>query len=173
MPAGFTFIDGIVLVAFPAAMAFAAASDMLTMRISNLVSIVLVAGFVVLAPLSGFDLALIGNHVGVAALVLIAGFICFSLGWMGGADAKIAAAIALWFGWQHTLEFLIVAALFGGALTLIIMLVRLVPLPAHVENVGWIRRLHNAANGVPYGIALAAGALFVYPETVWMASVVG
>lgn len=158
---------------FPAAMAFAAASDLFTMRISNKVSLMMVAGFAILAPFAGFDWAMAGNHVAVAALVLVVGFACFSFGWMGGADAKIAASTALWFGWYHTFEYLLIAALLGGALTFGILILRRTPLPAAMNNVDWIARLHNASNGVPYGIALATSALVVYPGTVWMTGAIG
>ena len=32
----------------------------------------------------------------------------------------------------------------------------------------WIQRLHAKGGGVPYGIALAAAALAIYPKTGWM-----
>ena len=45
---------------------------------------------------------------------------------------------------------------------------RLMPLPAMLEGQAWAVRLHRADSGVPYGIALAAAALTVYPHTIWM-----
>jgi prepilin peptidase CpaA len=32
----------------------------------------------------------------------------------------------------------------------------------------WALRLHRPNGGVPYGIALAAAALLIYPDTPWM-----
>ena len=58
--------------------------------------------------------------------------------------------------------------MFGGALTLIIIRLRLWPLPAALAGQEWAQRLHRADAGVPYGIALAAAALVVYPDTIWM-----
>jgi prepilin peptidase CpaA len=66
------------------------------------------------------------------------------------------------------LNYLLYASLFGGALTLIIIRLRLWPLPAALAGQEWAQRLHRADAGVPYGIALAAAALVVYPETFWM-----
>jgi len=166
-----SLIDILVLLIFPAAMAFAAASDLFTMRISNKVSLLLVVGFAVLAPFVGFDFPMLAEHVLVGGLVLALGFTCFSFGWMGGGDAKIAAATALWFGGFHSLVFLLNAAVMGGALTLLLVFARRMPLPAMVADVDWIQRLYNNANGIPYGIALSASALMVYPETLWMAYV--
>jgi hypothetical protein len=31
----------------------------------------------------------------------------------------------------------------------------------------WLLRLHAKESGIPYGIALAIGALMIYPETEW------
>ena len=86
----------------------------------------------------------------------------------GGGDAKLAAAAALWFGFDHLLQYLLDAALLGGALTLLIINFRLMPLPPRLEQWAWVARLHEKKAGVPYGIALAAAALLVYPDTVWM-----
>ena len=35
----------------------------------------------------------------------------------------------------------------------------------------WLLRLHAKETGIPYGIALAIGALMIYPETEWMRAV--
>ncbi|NJO53717.1 MAG: hypothetical protein HC829_01765 [Bacteroidales bacterium] len=59
----------LVLLVFPMAMAFAAASDLLTMRISNKVSLVLVAGFIAAALLTGQPLNEVGWHLAAAGLV--------------------------------------------------------------------------------------------------------
>ena len=92
------------LLLFPALMAFAAASDLFTMTISNRVSLALAAGFLVLAVLSGMGFYDILSHVGAGAAVLAVAFACFAMGWIGGGDAKVAAGAALWFGFGHLLE---------------------------------------------------------------------
>src|ERR1700761_2904695 len=86
---------------FPALMAFAAASDLLTMTISNRVSLLLAGAFLVLAIASGMAPTDILLHVGAGAFMLVVAFSCFAMGWVGGGDAKIAAAAALWFGFAH------------------------------------------------------------------------
>ncbi len=164
-------IDAIRLLLFPALIAFAASSDLLTMTISNKVSIALAGGFMVLAVLSGVAPTAIALHVGAAVIVLAVGFGCFAMGWIGGGDAKLASAIALWFGFDYMLEFLVYASLFGGVLTIFLIQFRLLPLPAMFARQAWIVRLHEKGAGVPYGIALAAAALFVYPQTGWMSAI--
>jgi prepilin peptidase CpaA len=159
------------LLLFPALIAFAAASDLFTMTISNRVSLALIAGFLVLAPLGGMGLQDMLSHLGAGAAVLAVAFTCFAMGWMGGGDAKVAAAVALWFGFDHLLNFLVYASLFGGALTLLLLQFRQWPLPYPLTSQAWLLRLHDKRSGVPYGIALAIGALMVYPETEWIKTV--
>src|ERR1700755_314239 len=104
-------LDVARLMFFPALMAFAAASDLLTMTISNRVSLALAAGFLVLATASGIGLEMMLTHIGAGAMVLVLGFACFAMGWVGGGDAKVAAAAALWFGFAHLLNYLVYASL--------------------------------------------------------------
>src|SRR5689334_4561628 len=159
------------LLLFPALMAFAAASDLFTMTISNRVSLALTAGFLVLALLSGMGVYDILSHVGAGAAVLGVAFACFALSWIGGGDAKVAAGAALWFGFGHLLNYLVYASLFGGALTLLLLQFRQWPLPYALAGQPWLRKLHAKESGIPYGIALAVGALVIYPETEWMSAV--
>ena len=161
-------VDAIRLLLFPALMAFAASSDLITMTISNRISLLLIAGFFVLAVMTGMPLTEIGMHVGAAAAVLVVAFVFFARGWIGGGDAKLAAATALWLGFDHLTEYLLYASIFGGVLTFAIIRFRLMPLPEAVARQDWVKRLHKLDGGVPYGIALAAAALLIYPDTTWM-----
>jgi len=163
-------MDALRLLLFPTLMAFAAASDLLTMTISNRVSLLLLAGFFPLALATGMSVADVGSHVGAGFLVLAIAFGCFARGWIGGGDAKLAASTALWLGFPELLDYLLCASLLGGALTLLIIRFRVGPLPALLAGQEWAVRLHRIDAGVPYGIALAASALIVYPNTIWMKS---
>lgn len=160
--------DGIRLLLFPALMAFAASSDLFTMTISNRLSLALTAGFFLLTLIIGMSWPVIGLHIAAAALVLVFSFGFFSQGWIGGGDAKLVAATALWFGFDFLLDYLIYASIFGGVLTLVLIQFRKLPLPDALSRQPWILRLHESGGGVPYGIALAAAALVVYPKTGWM-----
>jgi prepilin peptidase CpaA len=159
------------LLLFPALMAFAAASDLFTMTISNRVSLALVAGFLILAPFSGMGLHDMLSHVGAGAAVLAVAFACFAMGWVGGGDAKVAAGAALWFGFGYLMNYLVYASLFGGALTLLLLQFRQWPLPYALAGQAWLLKLHAKDSGIPYGIALAIGALMIYPETDWIRAV--
>lgn len=158
-------LSSLALLLFPLLMAFAASTDLLTMRISNRIVLLLVAGFAIAALVAQLPLPLIGMHLLAAGIVLAGAFACFAFGWIGGGDAKLAAATALWLGFGLTLPYLVYAALLGGGLTLLILAVRRWPLPAGLERVKWIDRLHDSRSGVPYGIALAAAGIIVYADS--------
>lgn len=165
-------LENAVLLVFPALMAYAAASDLLTMTIPNWISIALVSAFLVMSCILGvgwYDV-LVG-HLSCGAVVLALGFVCFAAGWIGGGDAKVAAAIAIWMGWNGLTDFGVDASLLGGLLTLAILALRRQALPAFLSRSHWISRLHDPDCGVPYGIALAAAGLFLYPQSsLWMSS---
>ena len=164
-------LDIVRLLLFPALMAFAAASDMFTMTISNRISLALVAGFLLLAVFGGMSGQAILMHFGAGLAVLALTFTCFAMGWVGGGDAKLAAATALWFGFEHLVLYLAYASVVGGILTLLILQWRQWPLPAPLSSQAWLLRLHEKDGGIPYGIALAIGALLIYPDTEWMKAI--
>jgi prepilin peptidase CpaA len=163
--------DAIRLMLFPALMAFAASSDLFTMTISNRVSLILAGGFFLLAAVNGMSVSDVLMHVAAAVVVLAFAFGFFVRGWIGGGDAKLAAATTLWLGFDYLLPYLIYASLLGGALTLLLIQFRMAPLPALLARQEWVERLHRKDGAVPYGIALAAAALIVYPDTPWMAAI--
>lgn len=153
---------------FPLAMAFAASSDLLTMRISNKLVLLLVAGFVAMALVVELPLQQFAMHVLCAFVVLVVAFGLFAMRWIGGGDAKLAAATTLWLGFGLTLPYLVQAALLGGVLTLFILMLRRLPLDTLLVGrpwLGWLNRLHDPKQGVPYGIALAAAGLLTYSNT--------
>ena len=165
--------DLLLLTIFPGTMAFAAATDFFTMTVPNRIALVLVAGFLVAAPLVGLGWPEIGLHFGLAVAALVVTFTLFSLGWIGGGDAKLFAAICLWVGPAALLSYSVFSALIGGALTLALLFWRGVPLPEMLISQNWLVRLHDPKEGVPYGIALAAAGLLVYPQTPFMAALGG
>ncbi len=160
--------DAIRWTLFPAMMAFAASSDLFTMTISNRVSLMLVGGFFALAAMTGVNAAETLLHVSAGCVVLVAAFGLFARGIIGGGDAKLAAAAALWLGFDHLLPYLLLASLLGGALSVGLIWFRMAPLPEWLARQAWVERLHGKESGIPYGIALAAAALAVYPDTAWM-----
>lgn len=160
--------DLVILGLFPAVMAYAATSDLVSMTISNRLSLGLALSFFLVAFLIGMPLADIGKHVLASVIVLAVAFFCFARGWIGGGDAKLAAATALWLGFVHLMDYLLIASFAGGILTLTLLYARKFPLPEFLARQAWIARLHHHQTGIPYGIALAVAGLLVYPDTVYM-----
>lgn len=148
----------------PFGLALAAVSDLLTMTIPNRISIVLVTGFLVLAPLTGMPWTEIGMSLVAALAVFGVCFALFAINVMGGGDAKLLTASALWFGFNHSLlAFLVTVGYVGGAVTLIFLLVRSransvvamgIPLPASLVT----------ARKIPYGIAIAAAGFLTFGQ---------
>ncbi|MBI1383395.1 MAG: peptidase [Rhizobiales bacterium] len=153
---------------FPGVMAFAGTMDLFTMTIPNRISIVLVVAFFVIAPFAGLGIADIAVHTATFLGVLGIGIFMFARGWMGGGDAKIIAAASLWIGPAMLGQFIVLTAICGGVLTLVLLAFRRLPLPDRALAVKWIGRLHACETGVPYGIAIAGGALLVYPQVPWI-----
>jgi prepilin peptidase CpaA len=161
-----------VLFVFPAAMAYAAASDIVSMTISNRLCLVLVASFALCAVSVGLTWTQLGWHLAAGFLVLAVGFGFFAAGWIGGGDAKLAAATALWFGFDQLLPYVLISSFAGGALTVALLSLRKMPLPRPALEWSWAQRLHNKDEGVPYGVALAFAALVVLPDTaIWRAAI--
>jgi prepilin peptidase CpaA len=153
-------------------MVFAAFTDLLTMTIPNRLVIALAAGFFVVAALTGFGWADIGIHITVALAAFALSFTLFWLGWIGGGDAKLYVAISLWVGPQLIVAYSIYASVLGMGLALILLFWRAVRLPSMLTAQGWLVRLHSPKEGIPYGIALGAAGLLIYPSTPFLAALV-
>lgn len=158
-----------LLFVFPAAMAFAGAMDLFTMTIPNRISLVLVAAFAAMAPVSGLPLQTVLSHVAAGALVLLFTFAMFARGWLGGGDAKLLAATALWLGFDNLLPYLLLTSILGGLLALALISYRTIAPPLWALGQDWAMRLHDRQVGIPYGMALAGAALLIYPSTKWFA----
>ena len=83
------------------------------------------------------------------------------LGLMGGS-ASLSVALIL--GVHDALPYALIASLFGGGLTFGLLAMRRLPLPQFLAQ-PWLLRLHDEREGVPYGVALAAGAFVLLPYT--------
>ena len=153
------------LIAFPALVLIAAAKDLTSYIIPNWISIALTAAF---APVAGLALAAgvsapeLALCVGVGAGALLVGVVMFTLNWIGGGDAKLFAASALWLGWPALTPFLFWTAIAGGVLSmLLIAFRRRTATPAE----GWYGKLMTHGAPVPYGLAICTGALAAFPHS--------
>jgi prepilin peptidase CpaA len=163
------------LIVFPALAIVAALSDATSMTIPNWISAALVAAFVPAALLAGASWPVIGLSFGLGLAALFIGAAMFALHWIGGGDAKLFAAGALWLGPTGATSFLVWTAIAGGALAICLLSARkasaMTGLP--VRQPAWTRRLLAPAGDIPYGIAIAAGALAAFPHSGVMLAVHG
>ncbi len=150
---------------FCVAMIFAGLRDLTTMTIPNWLTLALALFFFVAAAMTSMSLSEIGLHTAVGFATLLIGMGLFARGWIGGGDAKLMAVVAMWVGWTQALPYFVIASILGGALTLAILGYRNLPLPAFIGRHDWAMRLHDRAEGVPYGLALAVAALLIFPDT--------
>ena len=160
----------LILTVFPGAMICAAVTELFTMTLPNRLTFAMVAGFFAVATLVGLGWSAVGLHVGTAVGALAVACTFFWLGWIGGGDAKLFAASCLWFGPAASFTYGIYVAVIGCGLTLLLLLWRRLPLPLMLSCQSWLVRLHSPREGVPYGIALAAAGLLVYPATPFVAA---
>ena len=163
-------LQAALLLIFPAAMAFAGSMDLFTMTIPNRISLALIAAFLVLAPFTGMGWVGFGSHLAAGLLMLCVGIFMFARGWLGGGDAKLLAAAALWLGFEHLLGYIVLVSVAGGALASTILLYRSLAPPVWAQGLPWAMRLHDKQGGIPYGIALAVAGLWIYPSTLWFTS---
>jgi prepilin peptidase CpaA len=158
-------VQFLVLLALPALLATAACWDLASFTIPNFVQIGLLAVFVLLVFMLAMSPSVFGLHLLAGFLGLAVGFTLFALGFVGGGDAKLFACVCLVLGLHDSVDYALLASILGGALTLMLLLGRSLPLPGILARQGWIQRLHSADQGIPYGVALAIGAFVILPHT--------
>jgi prepilin peptidase CpaA len=157
-----------LILIFPLAMAFAAAMDLFTMTIPNRVSVILIATFAIIAVSAGTTWSVVGNHLMVTGAVFVAAITMYAMGWMGGGDAKLLTAASLWLGPDLFPGYLLLVSMYGGMLAFALLYFRgITLLPKWLNQQRWALRLHDSNGGIPYGVALGAAALVVYPKTSW------
>ena len=147
--------------AFAGCMIAAAVWDVTTFTIPNRLSAALVLLFPAVAMLSGMGLDAFAAHAGTGLVALLAGKAMFAFRLVGGGDAKLAAAALLWLGPAAAPAFLLWTAIAGGLLALALIQFRRMPLA--FQGMAWAERLHAPGAGVPYGLAIAAGAIAAHP----------
>lgn len=157
----------------PILLILAAASDVLSFRIPNWLTIIIALLFFPMALATGMPWAAMGLHIIAGAALFLAGFVLFQFGLFGGGDAKLMAAVGLWFGTAQTLPFLFLTAMAGGALALVVGLwsMFLMNLDIYAGD-NQIGALHNKLGGikpnVPYGFAFAMGGILAFHDTWWI-----
>jgi prepilin peptidase CpaA len=162
----------LILALFPTLVVAAAIGDALTLRIPNWLNAATALAVVPMAVLAGMPLDVVQWHLLAGVVMLVFGFGLFARGYIGGGDAKLMAAAGLWIGWSSLLPFVLVTTLAGGALAIVYKLWQLVRTKHVVKDFAWLRRAFRADLELPYGIAIAVGAMWVYSSTWWMEALI-
>ena len=152
-----------LLFVYPALVILGGVYDLTTMKIPNWISIALILAFFPVALLVGLPWMDGAISVGLGVVALVIGIALFAFGVLGGGDAKILAASTVWVGLAGLLPFLLITAIAGGALSLFLLIARKwVPLMPVVLP-PWLEKLMHPKGDIPYGIAIAVGAVLAFP----------
>jgi prepilin peptidase CpaA len=156
----------IVLAIFPALVIAAALTDMASYTIPNRLNVALAAAYPAAALILGRPPGEIGVDLAIGLGALLVAMGLFAAGWIGGGDAKLFAAVSLWLGWPAAISFLMATALVGGGLALVLLNVRAAWLKPYLAGAPpWLARLTTTGEAVPYGVAIAVGALVAFPQS--------
>jgi prepilin peptidase CpaA len=153
----------VLLTVVGAIIILAAVYDAATLTIPNWISAVLTAIFPVVAVSSNLGLGDVGIHAAIGFAALVVGVGMFAMNWIGGGDAKFFAAVSLYVGLSSFGSYATVVVVAGGMLALTILGAR--TLARSGLPMDWFLKFTRGGSVIPYGIAIAIGALFVLPET--------
>jgi len=161
----FISLNTFIIALFLGLLALAALSDAGTYRIPNRISALIAAlypVYVLAGNASGGPAVDVIPALTIAATVLTIGIVLFALRVMGGGDVKLLAAVSLWAGSAHTLDFLFITAIIGGLMALVMAtpLRYSIALTFDAAGHGEVRE-KLLSNVIPYGIAIAGGGWFV------------
>lgn len=155
-------ITFLVTAVFGLCMLMAAYKDLTSYTIPNIISLILLVAFFALSPFMGLSWAEFGTHVGVFAGSLAVMMAMFAAGWIGGGDAKLFAATAIWWMPYDLMVYTFYTAMAGGALAIALVMSRKF-LPQKVQTTGWVHTLLRDEKKMPYGLALAFAAMITLP----------
>lgn len=158
---------------FPFCLAMAAFTDLFTMTIPNRIPAALIVAFAAAALATGMPLPVAGLHVLAGVIVFAVCLALFAANVMGGGDAKLLTACALWFGINlPLLEFVVYVAFLGGVLTVAIVALRSQAQVIHAMGINLPGSVLMAKK-IPYGIAIAVGGFLAFPSSPVMQALTG
>ncbi|WP_319411506.1 prepilin peptidase [uncultured Cohaesibacter sp.] len=157
---------GLLLFA-PLVFAYAASSDLFTMRISNRVALIFLIAFPLFAYGIGMSWMDALSHLGVGLITFIVVYLLWMFKCIGGGDAKFAAVAAIWLGPELTLWFFALSSIYGALMAIGFTVVRSGFLPGFLVKMEWALRLYTVKR-IPYGLALGVAGLQIYAISDWM-----
>ena len=142
-----------------AVLTLCAVHDVTSFKIPNRYVAVLLAGWPVLVLTTGVGFAEAGLSAAIGGVVLLVGFALFAFRLLGAGDVKLLAATSLWVAPAQMTAFVLFTAVLGGLLGLFLMIFRARPMPVFAYGAPWLVQLHERARAMPYGVAIAGGAM--------------
>ncbi|HJS32148.1 MAG TPA: prepilin peptidase [Alphaproteobacteria bacterium] len=168
-------IGAVALALYCGVLLWAAVSDARSYIIPNRLVLILIAAFVLAAPLL-LPLPAIMRHVLAGIGVLAVGLALFHFRLLGGGDVKLFAAASLWVGLDLLVPQLLLVFLAGGVLSVVLLLLRTTwGHGLFLSLFGrWMAlpRLLGKGEPVPYGIAICLGSLALAPAMTMFAGVI-
>jgi len=141
--------------AFALLLMAAAVEDAVRLRISNVTVILVIVAAVAAASMAGLQFILWQN-LAVFSVLLLVGTPLFAAGKLGGGDVKLLAAAGLWFSIEGAATMLIAVMIAGGALAIVVLGLRMFRWSEAARQRVVVLR---PKGGIPYGVAIAAGAI--------------
>jgi len=165
-------LQNLSIFVLPALLIVAAASDVMSFRIPNWLTLLTAGLFFPMAWATGMPLHEFGLHMVAGVALFVVGFVFFQVGIFGGGDAKLMSATGLWFGTAKVLPFLFLTAIAGGALALVVGLWSAFMLHWEIHGDQGVlatlgQNLRKLNPNVPYGFAFALGGILAFKDTWW------
>lgn len=149
-----------------AVLTLCALHDVTSFKIPNRYVAVLLVAWPITMVATAASVPLIGQSAALGGLVLLAGFALFAAGLLGAGDVKLMSAAALWVGPAQLFTFVFFTALIGGFLGLLLLGLRAKPMPTVAYRAEWLVQLHERKRVMPYGVAIAGGAMIALAQAV-------
>lgn len=163
--------ETLVLSVFPLLIMLAGISDYFTLTIPNWINTAIALSVIPFVLLSGMPVEVFAWHVAAGVMSFLVGYYLFSANLIGGGDAKMLAACGLWIGWSELFQFAFYTAIAGGFLAITVGLwSRLAEKSEDGAGVmtAWMKKFRTGDLQLPYGIAIAAGGVVIFPATWWV-----
>lgn len=136
----------------------ACVTDLMSLRIPNILSIIIIAAFVIAFAASPHSFEGWRAHLAALAGFFIITYIMFITGMIGGGDAKLGSALALWVGLKGLAIYVFCMAFAGGIIALISIFIKKKKPFRNPPAKSWMAQAQEGRNAVPYGIAISIGA---------------
>ena len=160
-------LETVAVFLFPVALVYAAVRDLASYEIPNWLTLAITVDFLAAALAGSYGISLVGWHLSAGLAVLFAGALLFAWGVVGGGDAKLLAACAVWVGWTGLARFILAVVIIGGLFALLVLWLRRAKLHGSWTEKPWIRRLLSDEEGLPYGVAIGLGGMLTLGKLPW------